>query len=78
MRPVTSSEGQGDTQRRCFRHTYKASVDDSQLVTLQLTESGGHIRFQVDTGAQCNVVPLGVYKKATKDAALVNISPSQM
>ena len=26
---------------------------------------GSLIRFQVDTGAQCNVVPLSIYKKAT-------------
>lgn len=32
------------------------SIDDSQLVTLKL-ESGKYLRFQVDTGAQCNVVP---------------------
>ena len=39
-------------------------LDDSQLVTLKL-ESGNYLRFQVDTGAQCNVVPVSLYKKAT-------------
>ena len=39
--------------------------DDTQLVTLRL-ESGSHIRFQADTGAQCNVVPLEIYKKVTR------------
>ena len=42
------------------------TLDDSQLVTLKL-ESGNYVRFQPDTGAQCNVVPLHLYKKATND-----------
>jgi hypothetical protein len=50
-------------------------LDDSQLVTL-LIESGSYIRFQVDTGAQCNVVPLGTYKKATGDVTLSKVTPT--
>ena len=46
-----------------------ANVDDSQCVTLQL-DSGNYMRFQVDTGAQCNVIPLDLYKKATGDLNL--------
>ena len=42
------------------------TLDDSQLVTLNL-ESGNYLRFQLNTGAQCNVVPLHLYKKTTKD-----------
>ena len=42
------------------------TLDDSQLVTLNL-ESGNYFRFQPNTGAQCNVVPLHLYKKATKN-----------
>ena len=53
------------------------NLDDSQLVTLRL-ESGCHIRFQVDTGAQCNVVPLGIYNKATKDTQLKQVTPTLM
>ena len=41
-------------------------LDDSQLVTLKL-DSGNFIRFQPDTGARCNVLPLQVYRKASKD-----------
>ena len=44
-------------------------LDDSHLVTLRL-ESGNFIRFQPDTGAQCNVIPLHTYKKAPKDRQL--------
>ena len=49
-------------------------IDDSQCVTLQL-DSGNYLRFQVDTGAQCNVVPVDLYKKATKDHSLTQLKP---
>ena len=49
-------------------------MDDSQFVTLNL-ESWNYLRFQVDTGAQCNVLPLPLYKKATKDIKLANVTP---
>ena len=51
-------------------------LDDSQLVTLRIA-SGNYIRFQVDTGAQCNVVPLELYKKATKDRDLTHVTPAR-
>ena len=41
------------------------SVDDSQLVTLKL-ESGNYLRFQVDTGAQCNIMPLEAVQESYK------------
>ena len=50
------------------------SLDDTQFVTLRV-ESGSHIRFQVDTGAQCNVVPLNTYKQATGDISLSKVTP---
>ena len=49
-------------------------LDDFQLVTLKL-ESGSYLHFQPNTGAQCNVVPLHLYKKATKDVDLCNVTP---
>lgn len=51
-------------------------LDDSQLVKLKV-ESGNYIRFQPDTGAQCNVIPLTIYKKATRDFILSHIIPAQ-
>lgn len=51
-------------------------LDDAQLVTLRL-ESGKSIRFQPDTGAQCNVLPLHVYKQATHDGNLEKVKPVQ-
>ena len=52
------------------------SIDDSQLVTLQL-EPGNCLRFQPDTGAQCNVIPLELYKKATTDTELKKVTLSK-
>ena len=51
-------------------------LDDSQLVTLKL-ESGNFVRFQPGTGAQCNVLPLHVYKKASKDEKLEKVNRTQ-
>ena len=41
-------------------------LDDLKFVKLRL-ESGSDVRIQVDMGAQCNVIPLDIYKKATGD-----------
>lgn len=45
-------------------HISGTDVSDSQFVTLKL-EIGNFLRFQVDAGAQCNVVPMDLYKKTT-------------
>lgn len=47
------------------------------MVTPRL-DSSTHIWFQLDTGAQLNVVPLSIYKKATKDTKLAKVHPSHM
>lgn len=49
-------------------------LDDVQLVTLKL-ESGNYLRFQPDTGAQCNVILVDLYKKASKDDNLQHVTP---
>ncbi len=54
--------------------TGSSNLDDTQLVTLKL-DSGNYLRFQVDTGAQCNVIPFGLYKNATRDYRLKKITP---
>lgn len=51
-------------------------LDDSQLATLRL-ESRRFIRFQPDTGAQCNVPPLYIYRQATDDKKLEKVKPIQ-
>ena len=51
------------------------TLDDAQLVTLRL-ESGNYLRFQPDTGAQCNVIPVHLYKKAANDPYLKQIKPT--
>ena len=42
-------------------------MDDLQYITFKL-ESGNYLHFQVDTGAQCNIIPLSLYKKQQKTA----------
>ena len=50
-------------------------LDDSQFVTLRV-QSGNYIRFQVDMGTQCNVLPVDTYKKATGDKTLSDVNPT--
>ena len=44
-------------------------------MTLRL-ESGNCLRFQADTGAQCNVIPVNLYKKAARDPDLRHVKPA--
>ena len=55
---------EGEEDEEVYATNSGACVDESQCVTVQL-DSGNYLRFQVDTGAQCNVIPVGLYKKAT-------------
>ena len=50
------------------------TLDDSQLVTLQL-DSGNCLPFQPETGAQCNVIPVHLYKRAANDPELSRVKP---
>ena len=65
-----------DSEEICQTHVSGTPMDDSQFVTLKL-ENGSFLRFQADTGAQCNVVPVDLYKKATKDFSLSKVTPCQ-
>ncbi len=58
-----------------YYQTGSSNLDDTQLVTLK-PDSGNYLQFQVDTGAQCNIIPLGLYKKATRDYRLKKITPA--
>ena len=49
------------------------TLDNSQLVTLKLVNSGSFLRFQPDTGAQCNVIPVPLYKQACNDEDISNV-----
>ena len=51
-------------------------LDDSQCVTLKL-DSGNYVRFHIDSGAQCNVLPLKLYKRATKDVQMNDVTKCQ-
>ena len=65
-----------DEEDEVFETHTAGKLEDSQLVTLCIA-SRNYIRFQVNTGAQCNVVPLELYKKATKDQDLTHVTPAQ-
>ena len=43
-------------------HISVVDLDDSQLVTVKL-ESGNYLRFQTDTGAHCNAIPVELLGK---------------
>ena len=45
-----------------FSEIAVVTLEDTQLVMLGL-ESGNYLPFQPDTGAQCNVIPVHLYKK---------------
>ena len=53
-----------------------ATLDDSQVVSLKL-DCGNYIRFQIDSGAQCNVIPLALYQKATRGCSLTHVTHAQ-
>ena len=72
--PVDEGD-EGDETFQTSTSTARQKLDDSQTVTLRL-DSGNYIRFQADTGAQCNVIPLDIYTRATKDTSLTKVSPS--
>ena len=69
---IRAVENEDDMDEVFPIHVSVLQVDDSQLVTVQL-QSGLYIRFQLDTGAQCNVIPVNLYKKAAKDRKLTNV-----
>ena len=74
QRPVRALDIEETEEEEVF--PMAVAVDDSQLVTVKV-ESGNYIRFQPDTGAQCNVIPLTIYKKATRDLSLSHVTPAQ-
>ena len=49
---------------------------DSSLLTLKVP-SGNFIRFEIDTGARCNVLPIHIYKKSTGDFDLKHVTPAK-
>ena len=66
-----------DSEPEVFHANVISAVDpdDSQLVTLKL-ESGNCLQFQPDTEAQCIVIPVNLYRKATKDYKLKCVTPA--
>ena len=55
------------------REGHPRILDPSEQVTLNV-ESGSLIRFQPDTGAQCSVLPVHIYKNPTGDDTLAIVT----
>ena len=49
--------------------------DGRGIATIQVSEDA-YIQFHVDTGAECNVLPLHIYRSATGDVSLTDVLPS--
>ena len=63
-----------EDQLPVFKVTNQSS--DSSLVTLKVL-SGNFIRFEIDTGARCNVLLMHIYKKATGNFELKHVTPAK-
>lgn len=66
-----------DSELEVFHADMISVVDlnDSQLVTLKL-EFGNYLQFQPDIGAQCNVILVSLFNKATKYYRLERMTPA--
>ena len=74
---VTDTGVEDDPELQVFtvRTVSSIKLNEEQTVTLKIREKC-YIRFQIDCGADCNVLPVHVYKAATGDKEMKNISPS--
>jgi len=72
---VTTVEEQDSEDETYYASTLSQDLDDAQLVAKNL-ESGNFPRFQVDTGAQCNVIPVDLYIRAAQDPSLKRVTKS--
>ena len=63
-----------ESDEEVFTLSGVSKIDAAQIVTLQL-DSGNYLRFQIDSGAQCNVVPMSLYEKATGDYERCLVTP---
>jgi len=65
-------DNQGDECFTVFEVHATRKLDDDEQVTLK-AKSGKYIRFQIDTGAQCNVISVQTYKSLTGDYKLADV-----
>ncbi|KAK4296250.1 hypothetical protein Pmani_031249 [Petrolisthes manimaculis] len=70
-------EDDSDSELQVYTVKRVSSVElrEEQTVTLKINPKCG-IRFQIDSGADCNVLPVHVYSEATGDRELRKVSPS--
>ena len=55
---------------------YTVHPAPDRFVTVKLRNSENFMKFQLDTGAECNVIPIHLYKQAMGDIMMVNMKPS--
>ena len=60
-----------------IRQVAQIKLSNEQTITLKVRDHH-YIRFQIDSGADCNVLPLHVYKVATGDEPLNRVEPSRV
>ena len=71
----TGREDDPEIQVYTVRTVSSIKLKEEQTVTLKIREKC-YIRFQIDCGADCNVLPVHVYKSAFGDHEMKNVSSS--
>ena len=76
QRNVNTVDQSGEDDVYVLREAPLKKCASDQFMTLKLQKSGNFMKFQLDTGAECNVVPLEMYKEVTGDVLLSKVVPS--
>ena len=76
QRNVNTADQSSEEDVYILREAPLKQCTSDRFVTLKLQESGNFMKFQLATGAECNVVPLEMYKEATGDILLSTVMPS--
>ena len=70
-----ASEELEQTQVYSVHNGASVKLSDDQTVTLKVREKH-YVRFQLDSGADCNVIPIHAYMATTGDEQLLKVKPS--
>ena len=71
-----SDSSESELQVYTVKTVSSIKLQDEQTVSLKISPKC-YIRFQIDNGADCNILPLHVYKAATSDYCLKKVIPSE-
>ena len=56
-------------------YTSSASSEEQAVVTMMLAPNNVPVQFQIDNGAECNVLPSDIYVEVTGDQIMNTFSP---